>query len=744
MLARIGEGTVRAVAGERPAIAAWGGAECTVSRVGDTYRDQLRETGHHDRLDDFERITTLGLQAVRFPILWERVSPDRTRDADWRWSDCGLSVLHRHGIGIIAGLIHHGSGPPHTSLLDDSFATGLAEHAARVVSRYPWIGDWTPVNEPLTTARFSALYGHWYPHARDEGLFWSALVNQIDATRLSMKAIRRVQPSARLVQTDDLGRTYSTPALAEQAKFDNARRWMGWDLLSGCVVPGHALWDRLCAFGLEARLRAIADDPCPPDVIGINHYLTSDRFLDDRVALYKPTVVGGNGKQTYADVEAVRVLEPPPAGLRGAIAEAWARYARPIALTEVHNGCTREEQVRWLDHAWSEARAAAARGVDIQAVTAWSLFGSQGWDTLLTEEGTYEPGAFDVSSGLPRETAVAHAVRAQSAVSVSGAGWWQRPDRLIYPAISHPAPLPKGSSGGGPCQGPILIVGKTGTLGQALARECCGRDLPHLLAGRDELDLTRSGPMERALDRWQPCAVINAAGCVRVDEAEAQSSSCKSVNTAGAVALAGLCAERGIPTVNFSSDLVFSGSADAPYREWAQPSPLGVYGASKAEMEQGIAALPGSHLIIRTAAFFSPYDRYNFAVDCIDTCVRGDTFEAVKDCVVSPTYVPDLCRATLDLLIDGETGIWHLTNDGEMSWFAFACALVAAAGLPEKLVAPVSLASRGWPAPRPRYAALTSTRGRLLPSVQSAIDRFAAGYRPPQQASTAPETVMVC
>src|SRR5690606_2235937 len=148
--------------------------------------------------------------------------------------------------------------------------------------RYPHIRDWTPVNEPVTTARFAALYGHWYPHARDEKLFWIAVLNQVDATRLSMAAIRRIRPDARLIQTEDVGRTFSTPRMEEQARFNDERRWASWDLLTGRLIPGHPLYERLCKFGLQERLAEIADDPCPPDILGINHYLTSDRFLDER------------------------------------------------------------------------------------------------------------------------------------------------------------------------------------------------------------------------------------------------------------------------------------------------------------------------------------------------------------------------------------------------------------------------------------------------------------------------------
>src|SRR5207253_6883246 len=116
---------------------------------------------------------------------------------------------------------------------DPGFAEGLAEFAGRVAERYPWVKAWTPVNEPLTTARFSALYGHWYPHARDDDSFARALVNECRGVVLAMRAIREVIPDARLVQTEDVGMTHSTPRLAYQAELENERRWISFDLLCG-------------------------------------------------------------------------------------------------------------------------------------------------------------------------------------------------------------------------------------------------------------------------------------------------------------------------------------------------------------------------------------------------------------------------------------------------------------------------------------------------------------------------------
>ena len=100
---------------------------------------------------------------MRYPVLWERVAPDGLSTADWAWTDERLGLLRESGIRPIATLLHHGSGPRATHLLDPRFPEKFAAYAAAVAARYPWIDDYTLVNEPLTTARFSALYGHWYP-----------------------------------------------------------------------------------------------------------------------------------------------------------------------------------------------------------------------------------------------------------------------------------------------------------------------------------------------------------------------------------------------------------------------------------------------------------------------------------------------------------------------------------------------------------------------------------------------------
>ncbi|HEX7822507.1 MAG TPA: SDR family oxidoreductase [Sphingobium sp.] len=709
----------------------WGGHECSLNRVQDYFADQTIRSGHIDRMEDLDRFAELGISALRYPILWEQVSPMNAEQCNWAWHDERLGHIRSLGISPIAGLLHHGSGPTYTNLLDPEFAAGLAQHAGRVAVRYPWINDWTPVNEPLTTARFSALYGHWYPHARDELSFWTALLNQVDATRLAMTAIRAMNSDARLIQTEDLGRSYSTAPLAGQAAFDNERRWASWDLLCGRVIPGHSLWDRLVGFGLGARLSAIADAPCPPDVLGLNHYLTSDRFLDHQTERYPNTALGMCSFGPLADVEAVRVVEPAPAGLAGAIREAWDRYGLPIALTEVHLDCTREEQMRWFSDAWQTARTLRDEKIDIVAVTAWSLLGSFDWASLLTRsDNEYETGLFDVSAGIARPTALAGLVRELGAGGASRSrlidlpGWWKRPERLAYP--SYRLDMAAAVEAVTPMCAPLLILGATGTLGQAFAGACHVRNIPYRLADRAALSLNDMVSIEKTLDKIRPWAVVNCAGWVRVDEAEAHPDACMAVNRDGSLRLAHACAAREIPLTIFSSDLVFDGLSSDAYIEGRPVAPLSVYGRSKAEADTALLALGADILVIRTASFFSPFDRHNFASHVLASLRAGQNVRAAEDCVTSPTYVPDLVRTVLDLMIDGETGLWHLANQGAVSWAGFAIKLAKALKFSDATILPLPQAEMGWAAPRPAFAPLASKKCGLMPELDEAIRRFAS------------------
>lgn len=411
----------------------WGGLECSVVRVGDDIRNQIVETGHRDRAFDLDLVAELGIKTLRYPILWETVSLSPDRD-DWRWHDARLNQLRKLGISPIAGLVHHGSGPAWCDVLHPDFPAALARHAANVAQRYPWITMFTPVNEPMTTARLCGLYGHWHPHGRDEATCFRVVVSECLAIAAAMGEIRRFNPAATLIQTEDIGRVFATPALKYQADHENERRWLALDLLAGRVVRHHPFHQRLLDHGIDERhLDWLAENPCPPDMIGIDQYLTSDRFLDEAAEKYPGEVPGGNQWHSYVDVAAARVGMPHgKCGFTPRIVEAWKRYGIPLALTEVHNGCTREEQLRWLMEAWDAARTARASGIDLRAVSVWSLLGATDWNSLLARrEGFYESGAFDVRFYPPRPTGIAAFIREMNRSgsfdhpALDRPGWWR-------------------------------------------------------------------------------------------------------------------------------------------------------------------------------------------------------------------------------------------------------------------------------------------------------------------------------
>src|SRR5689334_17167435 len=99
----------------------WGGIECSYTRINNNFRDQLRETGHYMRHEDIGLIAGLGISKIRYPVLWELHQPRPKAAIDWTWTAQQIKSLRDHGVDIIAGLLHHGSGPAYTSLYDKNF-----------------------------------------------------------------------------------------------------------------------------------------------------------------------------------------------------------------------------------------------------------------------------------------------------------------------------------------------------------------------------------------------------------------------------------------------------------------------------------------------------------------------------------------------------------------------------------------------------------------------------------------------
>jgi dTDP-4-dehydrorhamnose reductase len=673
---------------DRPPLALWGGHECTVNRLHDRWHDQTLLNGHQDREGDLALFADIGIRALRYPALWERMAPGGGPTRDFAWTDARLPALRALGMDPILTLCHHGSGPPGTSLLDDSFASGLAAHAAAVAQRYPWVRDWTPVNEPLTTARFSALYGFWYPHTTDERLFWTALLNEIDATRLAMRAIRAVNPQARLVQTDDLGWCHATPPLQGAADFQNQRRWMGWDLLCGMVRPGHPLWERLCGQGLEARLRAVADDPCPPDILGINHYLSSERFMDHRIERHMlrsqaDRNVSHHDGVPLVDVDAVRNRDEGVLGLPALLRQAWERYRLPLAVTECHNGSTREAQARWFLEVWRGSQALRAEGVDLRAVTAWALLGSYDWNRMVTRfAGHYEPGVWDVRGGTPRPTLMVPLLRALADggelahPALEQPGWWRGIERLLHTPESqrprHERPLQAAG------EGALLLVGDDGPLTRLAARTLELRGLPWVRCGSD---------LTGALAAVRPWAVLDA----RDREGLAGPRRREGCPHGARTSVARQCADAGVPCALFTSAFGPGLSAEG-------------------------LALPGV-LVARTGPVFTPWDGQARAVQLLQALEAGQPVQA-SAAPWHAVYGPDLVDGVLDLLLDGASGGHNFFPPEGWTEAAWARHLAEVADCDPALVREDGAADAQAPA-YPGGAAVS-----LLPIAETTLERF--------------------
>ncbi|MGD0475632.1 MAG: family 1 glycosylhydrolase [Candidatus Velthaea sp.] len=424
----------------------WASPEPTVARVDAvTVRDQCAETGWSARADDVDRIADLGVGGCRFPVLWEHVAPDAPGVRDFRAQQAGIARLRARGVTPIVTLLHHGSGPRYTDLLDPAFPELFADYAAAAAQALPGVDRWTPINEPLTTARFATLYGVWYPNRRDDAAFGRALVHQTLATLYAMERIRAVDPAAQLVVTEDLQRfTAADAGVAAYVDFLRERGFLSIELLAGRVDAGHPLYGFLvqrCAV-TPKELATIAAHAVEPALVAFNHYPHSERY------------VFSGADASIGDVAAVYVAGEPAPRAFGLLRAAARRLRLPLALGEVHVDAPPLERVRWLAEHVADVEALRAESVDLRAVGVWAAFGMVDWHSLLrdrahaVEDGIY---TFAGPHGVPQPTLLAAAVQALArgeTIDDRGMrGWWERETRLRTPdelVTMRAAGLPEG------------------------------------------------------------------------------------------------------------------------------------------------------------------------------------------------------------------------------------------------------------------------------------------------------------
>ena len=247
----------------------------------------------------------------------------------------------------------------------------------------------------------------------------------------------------------------------------------------------------------------------------------------------------------------------------------------------------------------------------------------------------------------------------------------------------------------------IVITGGKGMLAQALLRELQRRGQTALAVERAACDITSAQDVRKLFDSAGPTLLINCAAHTKVDLCEDEPEKADAINGVGPGHLAAAAKSAGATLVHFSTDFVFDGTGDRPYRADDPTRPLSAYGRSKLLGEQAIQSSGlGDWLILRTAWLYGRGGP-NFPRTMIERGRQGAPLKVVGDQVGAPTYTVDLAEATLDLLERGARGVFHVTNGGSTSWHDFARAALEDFEVPAAL-SPLSTAE--WLKLRPKQA----------------------------------------
>lgn len=271
----------------------------------------------------------------------------------------------------------------------------------------------------------------------------------------------------------------------------------------------------------------------------------------------------------------------------------------------------------------------------------------------------------------------------------------------------------------------ILLLGANGQIGFELQRALAplGEVVPTTRSGKlpgsafcETADLERPDALPALLDRTAPGIVVNAAAWTAVDRAEDEPEAAFRANAEAVDALARACAKRDALLVHYSTDYIFGGSGDRPWREEDPTAPLGVYGASKLAGEQAVRASGCRHLIFRTAWVYAARG-HNFLRTMLRLARERDELRVVADQIGAPTPACWIAAATTLAIArrPDANGTWHLTADGQTSWHGFAEAIVAdalAAGLIERAPRVTAIATAEFPtrARRPTDARLDNSK----------------------------------
>jgi dTDP-4-dehydrorhamnose reductase len=263
----------------------------------------------------------------------------------------------------------------------------------------------------------------------------------------------------------------------------------------------------------------------------------------------------------------------------------------------------------------------------------------------------------------------------------------------------------------------ILISGQHGQVSRELQQRLGGINQLYVL-GREQLDLSHPETIREHVRAIGPDLIINAAAHTAVDQAESEPELAFAINATAPGIFSEEAAKLGVPLIHYSTDYVFDGSKPDPYTETDEPHPLGVYGSSKLAGERAISAVGGQHLILRTSWVYSLHGR-NFLLTMQRLLQEKPELRVVADQIGAPTWAGTIANSTCALIErwregkPGAWGIYHLTAQGETSWFGFAEEIgrhLHAQGKPCALLEPIPSSAYPTPAKRPLNSRLDCSR----------------------------------
>lgn len=257
----------------------------------------------------------------------------------------------------------------------------------------------------------------------------------------------------------------------------------------------------------------------------------------------------------------------------------------------------------------------------------------------------------------------------------------------------------------------ILVTGCNGQLGNEI--QLLEKEYPqHTYFNTDvaELDITNQLAVNDFINRHAIDGVINCAAYTAVDKAESDKELCTSLNTVAPSYLAAAIDKRGGWIIHVSTDYVFDGTHHTPYVETDTPSPDSVYGSTKLAGELGVSKFCKKHMIIRTAWLYSAFGN-NFVKTMIRLGKEKTELGVIFDQIGTPTYARDLATAIMTAVDKGiETGVYHYSNEGVISWYDFTKAIHRIAGIKDCKVRPLHTSEYPTAANRPAYSVLDKTK----------------------------------